>query len=520
LATFAEALNHARQALSAGRFADAEAVYQQLVAAVPQLPDPWHELGIAQLQSGRADAAIASLERAISLDAANVNYWSNLGAAYRQAKCAADAVRCFLRALEVGGATPQIYNNLALGRKALGQEREALADFDSAVVLEPGYATAHFNRANLLLEMGRLEEAIAGYRRSLELEPHDAGALCKLGVAHGDAGDFAEALACYERAIVQQLGYAEPRRNRGMIWLSQGDYARGWVEFEHRLKCDGFAPRVPNGPRWYGEPLAGRTLLVHAEQGLGDTLQFIRYLPLLDRLGGVVRLEVQPPLVPLLAASGFGRWLANSEPRESYDLQCPLLSLPAYLPDLGGQPYWSGNYLAASPALVAAWEPRVRAIPGFRVGIVWAGNPDHQHDRFRSVLLDAFAPLAAIPRVSLISLQKGTAREQLARAKFDVVDFGPTHDDESGAFMDTAAIMKHLDLVIAVDTSLAHLAGGLGVPTWVPLHFSPDWRWMHERSETPWYPALRLFRQKTLHEWPAVFSEMANSLRAQLGDAR
>jgi tetratricopeptide (TPR) repeat protein len=515
LPTVAEILNVARQALSEGRYAEAEAIYRQLVAAVPQMPDGWHELGVAQLQGGNSEGAIVSLDRAVVLDASNAMYWSNLGAAHRQSKHPADALRSFLQSLACGGPTPQIHSNIGLARKALGQESEAIADFDAALGLAPNYATAHFNRANLLLEMGRAEEAIAGYRRTLELEPHDAGALCKLGVAYGDAGNFPAALDCYERAIVLQLGYPEPRRNRAMIWLSQGDYGRGWQEFEWRLKCDGFAPRVSSGARWYGEPLSGRTLLVHAEQGLGDTLQFVRYLPLLETLGGNVRLEVQPPLVPLLRESGFGRWLTAPGARERYDLQCPLMSLPLYVPQPAAPPYWSGPYLQANLELVAAWEPRIRALPGLRVGIAWAGNPAHEHDRFRSVVLDAFAPLAGIPGVSLVNLQKGAAREQLARAPFAVTDFGPAIDDAAGAFMDTAAIMRHLDLVISVDTALVHLAGGLGIPTWLPLHFSPDWRWMQSGSTTPWYPTLRLFRQPQLHAWTPVFAEMADSLRAQ-----
>lgn len=518
--TFAEVLNHARQALSAGRYAGAAAIYQQLVATLPDVPETWHELGVAQLQGGNAEGAIVSLERAVAIDSANAMYWSNLGAAYRQAKQPADALRCFIRSLAGGGPTPQIHNNIALARKALGQETGALADFDAALSLQPNYATAHFNRANLLLEMGRLDEAIAAYHRTLELDPHDAGAVCKLGVAYGDAGNLPAALEAYERAIVLQLGYAEPRRNRAMIWLSQGDYARGWEELEWRLKCDGFVPRVADGPRWYGEPLAGRTLLVHAEQGLGDTLQFVRYLPLLDKLGGVIRLEVQPPLLPILMESGFARWLAQPGQREPYDLQCPLMSLPLYLAESDRRPYWNGAYLTANEDLAAAWEPRVRSLPGFRVGIAWAGNPDHQHDRFRSVALEAFAPLARIPGVSLVSLQKGAAREQLARAPFEVIDFGPELDVAAGAFMETAAIMRHLDLVISVDTSLVHLAGGLGAITWLPLHFSPDWRWMHGRTDTSWYPTVRLFRQPALHDWTSVFAEMADSLRAHTGASR
>ncbi len=522
MATFAEALSLARQALASGRFAEAESIYRQLLAAAPQVPELWHEMGLLQLQAGKPDAAQQFLERTVTLNPQSAAFLSNLGLAYRQRKRAGDAAECFRRAMSSGAATPELYNNLALALKDAGQEQDALAAFDAALALRGDYANGHFNRANLLLEVGRLEEAAAGYRRAIELQPQDAAAWCKLGVAYYDGAEMDAALECFSRALEVRSIYPEARRNRGMVCLAQGDFARGWPEWEYRTECDGFAAHPTTQPRWRGEPLAGRTVLLHAEQGLGDTLQFVRYAPLVEQFGGVVRLLVQPPLLPLLRTSGFSRWLTDPNQEVACDLQCPLLSLPAFVPDANGRPHWGGNYLSADPRRVSAWEAPVRQLEGFRVGIAWAGNSDHPHDRFRSVPLQTFAALAGISGVRLVSLQKGYACGELAGigGAFEVCDLGASVDESGGAFMDTAAIMQHLDLVIAVDTSIVHLAGGLGVTCWVPLQYSPDWRWTLHGSQTPWYPSLRLFRQSTFNVWQPVFAELASALGQRVAEAR
>ncbi len=512
MATFDEALNEARRRLQAGRLAEAEPIYQQLLAAAPQAAPLWHEAGLLQLQAGRSEAALERLEKAVALDPEQPAFNSNLGVVYRQLGRAEDAVAAFSRAAQAQPSAP-LLSNLGLALKDSGRPDEALAVFDRALALRGDYATAHFNRGNLLMEIGRLDEALAAYARAVELDPSDAGAWCKKGVVHFDLAQLDEALACFDRAIAAQPGYAEALRNRGMARLAEQDYVRGWADWEARLDCEGFITGDYRQPRWRGEPLAGRSLLVHAEQGLGDTLHFARLLPLADRLGGPVKFEVQQALEPLLRQSGLGRWLATPAEAAACNLRCPLLSLPGYVLE-GGRPYWGGPYLATDPARVERWRPKLEAIEGVRVGIVWAGNPDHPHDRFRSVHLRQFAPLAEVPSVRLISLQKGAPCGQIAElaGQMDVVDLGELDGD--GAFLDTAALMQHLQLVVAVDTAVAHLAGGLGVPVWVPLQLSPDWRWTLRGSETPWYPSMRLFRQSRFDDWPPVLDAMADALRA------
>jgi tetratricopeptide (TPR) repeat protein len=522
VATIGEAQQQARQLIGAGQLERAEAVYRQLLAAAPQAAELWHEMGLVQMQSGRAEAAVGFLQRAAELEPTSATFHSNLGAVYRMLKRNDDAVGSFRRALACGPPPAELCNNLALVLKDSGQSDDALRWFDEALRIRPDFANAHFNRGNLLLDVGRLDEAIESYHRALALNPADAGVHCKLGVAHYDQGQLDMALAAFDRALALLPNYPEVRRNRGLALLAQGQYEQGWAEFAWRLECDGFGKRAFSQSQWDGSPLAGRTLLAHAEQGLGDTLQFVRYASLVEESGGQVLLDVPSALVPLLRQSGFGQWIVEPAPAAGFDVQCPLMSLAGYLPDRAGRPFWRETYLAADPQLVADWGTRLSDMPGFKVGIVWAGNPDHPHDRFRSVHLAEFARLAEIPGVQLISLQKGAGRRELdaVTPALPAVDLGGELDDRTGAFMDTAAVMRHLDLVVTVDTSIAHLAGGLGNKVWVALHASPDWRWLDRGATTAWYPSMRLFRQATFDCWPPVFEEMALKLKRLVAERR
>jgi hypothetical protein len=303
-----------------------------------------------------------------------------------------------------------------------------------------------------------------------------------------------------------------------MCRLGEGDYAGGWAEYEWRWKCEGFTQASVDVPVWDGGELAGRTLLVHSEQGLGDTLQFVRYLRLVEARSRRTVLEVQPPLVPLLVQSGFRNVIAKGSPLPPVDLRVVLMSLPGIFHTTLETIPGSVPYLAADPALIEKWRDILAGSDTFKIGIAWQGSTIYQADRLRSIPLAAFQSLA-MPGVELVSLQKGFGSEQLdaITGKFRVRDFGNDLDREHGAFMDTAAIMKNLDLVITSDTVTAHLAGGLGVRAWVALPFAPDWRWHHDRDDSPWYASLQLFRQPAWNNWQAVFERMANELRREIG---
>ena len=327
-------------------------------------------------------------------------------------------------------------------------------------------------------------------------------------------------MASYQQAVRLKPDYAEAHWNQALARLQMGQFEQGWPGYEWRWKCKEFGTLPPfRAPLWDGSPLDGRTILVHAEQGLGDTLQFIRYIPLVQKHGGRVIMMCQPPLCALLAhCPGIERLMPHGDAPPEIDLHVPLLSLPRLLGTTLENVPADGPYLDAEPDLVEAWRHRLGAYPGLKIGIAWQGNPKFRLDRVRSLPLAQFAPLASVPGVHLLSLQKGLGREQLAapERRFPVTDLGGQLDETTGAFMDTAAVMKNLDLVITSDTSIAHLAGALGVPVWVALNVVPDWRWLLDRDDSPWYPTMRLFRQTRLGHWEDVFHCMAEALRERL----
>jgi hypothetical protein len=310
--------------------------------------------------------------------------------------------------------------------------------------------------------------------------------------------------------------------NRALALLQGGDFERGWREYEWRWQRAGAQPRVSTDrPPWDGRPLDGRAILLWCEQGLGDALQFARYAPLVQRHGGRVLLQC-PGLLRALFRTlpGVDHLLTEGEALPSFDVHAPLLSLPALVGTTLATVPAEVPYLSADPARVEAWRQRLAAVPGLRVGVAWQGNPHHKWDRHRSVPLTAFAPLARVTGVRLVSLQKGPGAEQLPALKdrLRVVDFGDEFG-ASGPYPDTAALMRCLDLVVTVDTATAHLAGALAVPVWVPLSTIVDWRWLLGRQDSPWYPSMRLFRQTQLGDWAPVFDRMAEELRALVAQA-
>lgn len=513
--TLAEAVELARRLAGEGRFGESIELYRQIAAAVPQAAEVWHEAGLVHLQAGQPSSAAELLANAVALAPNNAMFHSTLGAAYRALGDTDRAIASFRKSIAASPTAPEAHNNLALALKAAAQHDAALAEFDAAVRLRPDYVNGWFNRGNLLREVGRFEAAIESYRTALAHSFADPSIVCQLGVAQYDFAQYEAALASFEAALALDPNYPEAHRNRALVWMARGDFQRGWQEFEWRTACGDFIARKPQSPRWDGSPLDGRTLLVYHEQGLGDTLQFVRYLPLVERAGGIARLEVQPALKPLLAASGFARFFESERPNRSPDVECPLMSLAAHLPDASGRPYWPGPYLAADGALVELWRTRLCGQQaGFRVGIAWAGNPAHPHDRFRSVRVEEFAPLARVAGAQLVSLQIGEPRERLNPSPLasQIIDLGGDLDRSGGAFMDTAAVLESLDLVISVDTAIVHLAAGMNVPAWVALHVSPDWRWQISGETSPWYPSVRLFRQGGGQDWANVFERMADEL--------
>jgi hypothetical protein len=382
------------------------------------------------------------------------------------------------------------------------------------VRLRPDYAEAHNNLGVALMELGELQAAMTADKEATRLDPSYAEAHNSLGVALSGLCRLDEAIAGYSEAIRLRPNYADAYLNRAFAWLLKGDFEQGWPEYEWRWRTPDFILPNFHQPQWDGGPLAGRTILLHAEQGLGDTLQFIRYVPLVRKRGGKVIVQCPRMLRRIVAKSitGIEALTVPGETPPPFQVHCPLLSLPRLLGTTLATIPADVPYLKTEPELVKRWRRELAPVEGFKVGIVWQGSPQHKRDRFRSVPLTQFAPLAAVEGVRLVSLQKGPGSEQIAMLPegFVAFDAGGKIDD----WAETAAVAKNLDLVVTIDTALAHLAGALGVPVWVALPYAPDWRWLLGREDSPWYPTMRLFRQTEPRAWGPVFERMARECAA------
>ena len=500
---------------SAGELAAAVASFRQALAINPADPQAWFNLSAALGQLGRGDEALDACRRALQSKPDFVQAWFNLGNLLREAGRHGEAVDAYRQAIRIWPDYAEAHNNLGSLLQRLGQLDEAAAALREALRCQPNYARALSNLGVVLTEEQRLDQAVELIGRAIAIEPDFVEAHNNLAVALMHQGRLDEALASVERAIALQPDAAEARKNRAVIWLFQGDFARGWGEFEWRWKSHDY-PRSPyREPYWNGEPLGAGTLLLHAEQGLGDTIQFVRFTALASRRAGRTILACQPPLVPLLAGCVPGvEVLPLGGALPPFDVQASLVSLPGLLGLAPDDPQIRPPYLHPAAELAAQWRRELAGYPGLKIGIAWQGNPQFRGDRFRSVRLAEFLPLGRVAGVTLLSLQKGHGSEQVAElaGQLPVVDITPQLDNERGAFVDTAAVMAGLDLVITTDTATAHLAGALGVPVWVALAHVPEWRWLLGRADSPWYPAMRLFRQSAQGDWPGVFARLAEEL--------
>jgi hypothetical protein len=399
---------------------------------------------------------------------------------------------------------------------------EAAELAERAVRLNPGGAPAHQVLGLVALERARPREAIPRLKRALALRPDLVPSHNGLGQCHYLLGELDRALEHYDTAIFLRPDYAVGHFNRALVWLKQGRFREGWAEYEWRWACGLVkGPEVPC-PRWDGSPLDGRSIFIHTEQGIGDVLQFARLLRTLEATSGRVVLACQKPLHALLRSlPDVDEWFPVDEPGKiTFDLYSPLLSLPWLLGIDEATLPRDVPYIAAEPDRVERWGRRIEELPGFRVGLCWQGSPTFKTDSLRSIALEEFAPLAGVPAALLVSLQKGPGVEQIEpnRERVPLRTFADL--DQDAAMVDSAAIMQHLDLVITSDTAIAHLAGALGRPVWVLLQVGCDWRWLADRADSPWYPTMRLFRQRVFGDWSGVFNEVVEALRAEIGRGR
>jgi tetratricopeptide (TPR) repeat protein len=474
-----------------------------------------HVLGRALMDMGRYDEATASFGRALELKPSCAEFHDSLGVALqRQGKNDA-AVDCHRRAIELDPRNPDAHNNLGNALENQRNTIQAVTSYRAAIGLRPDFSVAHSNLGIALRELGEVGEAIGCLRRAAELNPDSAEILSNLATALWDGGFIDEAVDTFRRAMQLNPDLAAIRVNHAYLTLLRGDFQNGWREYEWRWKAGDVVARPFQQAKWEGEPLRGKTILLHAEQGLGDTIQFVRYAPLVKQLGGTVVCECQKPLLQLLGTvAGIDVLVGCGEELPSVDFQIPLLSLPGIFNTESETIPTNVPYLFADPELCDYWRKKLESIQGFRIGINWHGRAGRRESLRRDVPPACFTALANLPDVSLISLQQNVGRDELKQVgeRVPIVNPGDDLDTAHGAFMDTAAIMMNVDLLVTSDTSVAHVAGALGVPVWVMLPFVPNWRWLLDRTDSPWYPTMRLFRQASPGDWDGVMTEVGGAL--------
>lgn len=507
----------------AGRLDDAAAGYQRVLDSAPRQPDALHLMGVIAHQRGEHDRALALVRQALKVSPKSAAYHNTLGTVLLSLGRADAAATSLRRALSLDSGYVEAHNNLGNAMMRAGDAQGAERCYRRALALRPDYAVACNNLGGALRKQGKLDEAAAAYQQALAHQPTYAGALCNLGRVLHEQGRYQQALAHYDRALALDPSNAEAHANRATVLLLLGRLPEGWEEYEWRWRVAGFTTprRTFAQPLWDGGDLAGRTILVHAEQGLGSAIQFVRYVKLLaERGAGGIVLECQRPLARLFAGSVRSLGLSGSavhvvvkgEPLPPFHVHAPMMSLPRLLgTDLPTIPN-EVPYLSIDRDLSAHWQARLSARRSPRVGLVWAGNPNHDNDINRSMPADRLGPLIAVEGVSFINLQVGRAARDLAALPRDrLSDVTPEIED----FADTAAIVGQLDLVISVDTAVAHLAGALSRPVWLLVPFVPEWRWMLDRTDSPWYPTMRLFRQSAPGDWADLMTGVAAELRAR-----
>jgi tetratricopeptide (TPR) repeat protein len=535
-----------------GKLAEAVPFYRQALVSWPDFAEAHTGLGNVLSSQDNLDEAVTHYQHALRVRPDYPEAHFGLGNALVAQGRLPEAVAHYRDALRFKPDYAEAHSNLGGALVRQDQLETAVTCGHEALRIRPDYPEAHNNLGSALLRLGKLDEAAMHFQRALELKPTFTDAIVNLGTVRKGQRRFDEALACIDQALRQQPAQPQIHINLALLRLLLGDWEQGWAEYEWRFQIDDFQRGPLPQPRWDGSPLAGRTLLVLAEQGLGDTLFFLRYVLFLQSSGERVIFQCQRPLLRFLTDFlGKDCLVVQGERLSEFDVCAPVLSLPRILGTCPTNVPAPVPYLHARPNLVEHWRRElsecdarratcdVKSVSSnivhrashfarvFKIGIAWQGSRVFIEDRQRSIPLTLFARLARVPGVELISLQKGPGTEQLSAVscqlsdnrqltadRFNVLDLGSGLDDMSGPFVDTAAVMMNLDLVISSDTAIPHLAGALGVPVWVALSLVPDWRWLLERDDSPWYPSMRLFRQKRFGHWDDVFERMAEELAA------
>jgi len=497
------------------KFDDAIKSYEKAVSFNSKYAHAYINLGVVLRDQGKLDAAINFSKKAVLSEPHNPLAYNNLGALFTEQRKFDEAIGVYKKALSIQPNYVQAYNNLGVALRELGKNEEAIRAYKKAISLQEDYAEPYNNLGAVLRDLGNLEEALDACRKSILIEENYVEAYNNLGVIFRDKGNFDEAIKACEKAISLKADYAEAYFALSFTYNLKGDLQKGLQLYEWRLKKDRFTARIPRGHLiWDGkESLLDKKFFVYEEQGLGDVIQFCRYLPLLKQKGAKVIFKVKPKMHALLKTLDKNIILVDNDPDEnSIDFEAPLMSLPyLFNTNLDSIPSMT-SYLSGDYNRIISWKKHL-AKDIFKVGICWQGSKT-KIDFGRSFPLTLFEDISKLPNVELISLHKGEGEKQIEDINFDLTVLGYDFDNGEDAFIDTAAVMANCDLIITSDTAIAHLAGSLGCRTWVVLKKIPDWRWMLDRNDSPWYPKMKLYRQKKHDNWEEVFETIKKDLQS------
>jgi len=551
-------LKNAVKCVRRGDIQTALRICNDILVSVPDYPPALRLLATIQIQTGDFESAVQSLSTMSKQFPSDAPIIFNLGSALARLNRLNEASSCFRRAVALDPGSCDFLLALALSLRDSEQQNESISILQNIVQLRPDWIVVHLRLGDALCSLNRFEEAIAEYewaaridpkatepflslswaqhfagkhnealiaaRRAVELSPNWAQTHVYLGNALYDLGNLNEAISCYEQALRRDPNSAVAHRNLGKTLLKTGEFVRGWPEYEWRWLADGMPPPAKrfSQPVWDGTAPKGKTILLYGEQGFGDQIQFFRYANELHKLGARVIVQSHQRLTRLFrSGSGFDLLIGRNETPPEFDAQASFMSLPGILGTTIDTIPASPNYLSAEPSLVGHWRKILGDKAGIKVGFAWQGNPDYAGDRFRSLDLSLFEGIAKSKNTRLISLQVVEKTKQIESCPFRdrIEDYCDQMDAGKDGFIDTAAVIANLDVVLSCDSSIAHLSGALGKETWILLNRDAEWRWFVDREESPWYPSVRLFRQSQLGNWEQVIEQVSKALemRSRIG---
>jgi len=503
------------------KFKKAIVAFSNAIHLNPHYAKAYANRGVALQKLYQVDDALENYNKAIQLDSGYMEAYYNRGVVLQDLGRSHEAISSYNKAIQLNPDYARSYNSLGTVLYESGDFNEAIDNYNKAIQLNPDYAEAYNNLGAALQSLGKLNEAVNNYNKAIQLKPYSSELQNNIGVVFQKLGKFDKATSNYNKAIQLKPDDVEAHFNLGLLLLLQGNFKDGWEKYEYRCRDKNYSIPIHNltQPQWDGSALKGRTLLIYVEQGLGDTFQFSRYLHHIKKDGGSIVFMCQSTVIDFYRGNDSGwdiyidKVISADDPLPHFDLHISLMSLP-YIMDTNINNIPQGvPYIKTRQDMAHSWKLKIKKehIKNIiKVGLVWQGSKTHKNDHYRSIPLECFSSLLELDKVKLFSLQRGFGQEQIAKNNFEnnIIDWSSNF----GQYINTAALIENLDLVISIDTSIVHLAGAMGKPVWVLLEAVPDFRWMLDHEDSPWYPSAKLFRQQDQGNWETVISKVKKEL--------